>query len=121
MGSELTRIVIADDDQMMLALVKNILVPLGWRIHTATNGTTAMQVISDTVPDLVISDINMPGLLGTDLLRILRSQAALSHIPVVLVSDAVMERQALEAGCDAFVAKHLLVKELLPTLRKLVR
>ena len=120
MGSERNQVVIADDDQMMLALLQNLIGPLGWKVHTATDGIEAVQIITNTVPDLVISDIHMPGLLGTDLVRTLRNHPALCHIPVVLLSDALMESQALQAGCDAFVPKHLLAKALLPTVRKLV-
>jgi two-component system, cell cycle response regulator DivK len=72
------------------------------------------------VPDLVISDINMPGMSGLDLALSIKSDSRLSHIPVVLMSSPGQEEAARAAGCDAFVAKPLGGQTLLQILLELV-
>ena len=110
----------ADDDGLVLALIREIISPLSWTIYTASNGTEALQLIERIVPNLVISDIHMPGLGGLDLVQRMRDGPRLSHIPVILVSDPLMEPEALAAGCDAFVSKHALVDTLLQIALNLV-
>jgi CheY-like chemotaxis protein len=72
------------------------------------------------MPALVISDVRMPGMNGIELLRAIKSNPRLSHIPVVLMSSGDMELEAREAGCSAFVAKPFSVDRLLQILPQAV-
>ena len=98
-------VVIADDDYGVLYLVAILVQRLGWTSDLVSNGVEAWEKVQQIVPDLVVSDIDMPGMNGLDLLRAIKSSPNLAHIPVVLMSSPDNEPEARAAGCDAFVAK----------------
>jgi CheY-like chemotaxis protein len=98
-------VVIADDDYGVLYLVATLVQQLGWTSDLASDGVEAWEKVQQMVPDLVVSDINMPEMNGLDLLRAIKSSPTLAQIPVVLMSSAENEAEARAAGCDAFVAK----------------
>jgi CheY-like chemotaxis protein len=98
-------VVVADDDYGVLYLVATLVQQLGWTSDIASDGVEAWEKVQQMVPDLVVSDINMPEMNGLDLLRAIKSSPTLAHIPVVLMSSAENEAEARAAGCDAFVAK----------------
>lgn len=98
-------VVIADDDYGVLYLVAILVQRLGWTSDLASNGVEAWEEVQQTVPDLVVSDIDMPGMNGLELLHAIKSSPNLAHIPVVLMSSPDNEAEARAAGCDAFVAK----------------
>lgn len=98
-------VVVADDSYEILYLVQHIVDTLGWTCDTATSGTEAWEMVQRLAPDLVISDINMPGMSGLDLTLGIKSNSLLSHTPVLLMSSPDQEGAARAAGCDAFIAK----------------
>ena len=113
-------IVIADDDARVLALVGQLVSGAGWTFDTARDGAEAWQIVQQVIPDLVLSDINMPGTGGIDLAMKMKQDPRLGRIPLVLMSSADLEAEANAAGCDAFVAKPFGLEDLLGTLRRLV-
>ncbi len=116
----MTHVVIAEDDYGMLYLMKHLLRTLEWTCDAETNGVDAWQRVQEVEPDLVVSDINMPGMSGLDLVRAIKSDPRLAHIPVVLISSADNEAEAMDAGCDAFVAKPFGGQTILTLLPKLM-
>lgn len=114
------RIVIADDEPMILSLVGRIVTGMSCTFHSATNGVEALQRVEQVMPDLVLSDIMMPEMSGIDLVRAMKNNPALSHIPIVLMSSGEREAQALAAGCTAFISKPFRIEELIRILRRLV-
>ena len=116
----MVHVVIADDDDIVRCLVEQIVSLLGWTFDSAMNGMQALRLIEGAMPALVISDVRMPGMNGIELLRAIKSNPRLSHIPVVLMSSADMELEAREAGCSAFVAKPFSVDRLLQILPQAV-
>jgi two-component system, response regulator, stage 0 sporulation protein F len=116
----MVHVVIADDDDIVRYLVEQIVSILGWTFDSAMNGMQALRLIEGAMPALVISDVRMPGMNGIELLRAIKSNPRLSHIPVVLMSSGDMELEAREAGCSAFVAKPFSVDPLLQILPQAV-
>jgi CheY-like chemotaxis protein len=114
----MVHVVIADDDEVIRYLVEQIVSILGWTFDSAVNGMQALRLIEQAMPALVISDVRMPGMDGIELLRMMKSNSRLSHIPVVLMSSGDMELEAREAGCSAFIAKPFSVDRLLQILPK---
>ena len=98
-------VVIADDDYGVLYLVAILVQRLGWTSDLASNGVEAWEKVQQIVPDLVVSEIDMPGMNGLELLHAIKSSSNLAHIPVVLMSVPDNEAAARDAGCDAFVVK----------------
>ena len=101
------RILVVEDDPEMLAYLKSA---LGGEFETltASDGETAFRLAEDSQPDLVLSDVIMPGMNGYDLCRRLKSTLATSHIPVILLT-AMDDREhiilGLESGSDDYVVK----------------
>ena len=116
----MVHVVIADDDDIVRYLVEQIVSILGWTFDSAMNGMQAFCLIEGAMPALVISDVRMPGMNGIELLRAIKSNPRLYHIPVVLMSSGDMELEAREAGCSAFVAKPFSVDRFLQILPQAV-
>ena len=84
---------------------------MGHQVQRAMNGREALQLIHNTPPDLVLSDIMMPVLGGADLCRSLKAAPDTRRIPVILMS-AGSQRLAAGAGADAFLAKPFDLEQL---------
>ena len=109
------RILVVEDDphvRQMLAL----LLGARWRVEMADGGEAARDMALASPPDLVISDVRMPGIDGIELLRALRAAPATHDVPVILVSARAGERETiagLEAGADDFLIKPFSGRELM--------
>jgi CheY-like chemotaxis protein len=89
------------------------------RLLTAVNGTLGIEVARTTQPTVILMDINLPGISGIEALKILRSDPAMAHIPVVALSANAMPRdieRGLKAGFFRYLTKPIKVKELMDTL-----
>lgn len=95
-------VLVVDDEKSLCHLIAEI-VQEHSKVLTAYNGKEALQLIRQHRPDLVVSDIMMPEMTGVELLRIIRSERATRHIPVILLSAASSQHIAAEA--DAFIRK----------------
>lgn len=116
----MAHVVIVDDDEIMRGLVEQIVSMLGWTFSSAATGIQALRIIEREKPDLVVSDVGMPGMNGIDLLIAIKEDPNLSHIPVVLMSSIDREPEAREAGCGAFLAKPFTLEAMLQLLPQVV-
>ena len=89
------------------------------RLQTAVNGTLGIEIARASLPKVILMDINLPGISGVEALKILRSDPATAHIPVVALSANAMPRDiatGLEAGFFHYLTKPIKVTELMDTL-----
>jgi len=111
---QITRnILVVDDEEYMLSLLREVIRTLGFHPVTATNGLQALNKLSTQAIDLVITDINMPGMSGIELLKKVKRQ--LPRIPVVLITGYGKERAAeaaREFRADGFIGKPFHIEEL---------
>jgi CheY-like chemotaxis protein len=101
------RVLIADDNADMRRYVARLL-RTRCEVATATDGRSALECIRRRQPDLIISDVMMPGMDGFGLLRELRADPSLRHIPVILLSARAGEEariEGLDAGADDYLTK----------------
>jgi CheY-like chemotaxis protein len=110
-------ILVVDDEPAILELLVLILREEGYTLVSAGDGTAAIAVLERGVPDLVVADVMMPRLGGLALVRRMRADPALAHIPILLTSAA--PRPALDGlmGID-FLAKPFALDTLLATVRR---
>ena len=109
------RIVVADDNADMRAYVRRLL-GARWDVETVTDGQAALDAVRRQKPDLLLSDVMMPGLNGFGLLRALRGDPALRDLPVILLSARAGEEarvEGLNAGADDYLIKPFSARELI--------
>jgi DNA-binding response OmpR family regulator len=110
------RIVVIDDERLIAEACAAALRAAGYQVSIANDGESGVRLVSETLPDVVVSDIRMPDIDGHELVSRLKAQATTTHIPVLLMSGHC---HADENSCDAFLAKPFLVHELLTTVKNL--
>jgi len=81
------RILVVDDQRANVEMMEGILQARGYQVITAPSGDAALEQVRAVNPDLVVSDILMPGMDGYELCRRLRAQAATALLPVILVTS----------------------------------
>ena len=114
-------VLIADDDPDIRMLVRLRLERSGFAVIAATNGFEALQLATESHPDLAILDVSMPGLSGIEVTRALREQNA--TLPVILLTAHAQESDVTEggsAGADAYVTKPFSPQELESRVRALM-
>jgi len=115
------RILVVDDYWENRSVLVNLLTPLGFEIHEASNGKEGIQQAQLCNPDLVITNLTMPLMDGLELIRHLRNSNQFKQIPIIVVSASVFEidqRKSFEAGGNAFLPKPVMVNDLLRVLQQ---
>jgi putative two-component system response regulator len=117
------RILVADDDPLGRELLTAFVERLGYAALAVEDGAAALEAVRACAPDLVLSDVSMPGMNGFDLCRRLKGDADMRLIPVVLITGIGEEfkRQGIEAGADEFLSKPVSLEELRLRLKALLR
>lgn len=118
------RILVVDDQRANVEMVAGVLHARGYEVLTAMDGESALERVRTGHPDLVVSDILMPGMNGYDLCRRLRGEADTTLLPVILVTslDPQSERlTGIEAGADDFLSKPINWDELFARVKSLLR
>lgn len=118
-GSELTpgvahqvRVLLVDDDDLVLQALQEQLEGLGFEVIAAKDGEEALRLARARPPDFVLSDTNMPGLSGLELLARFQGDSALCKAPFFLMSgDSAVERRSLGAGANGFFMKPISIAE----------
>jgi DNA-binding NarL/FixJ family response regulator len=109
------RLLVVDDDPGLLLAVSETLRAEGYDVKTARRGAEALVIVAQSLPDLIISDIRMPGMDGYQLVKNLRSNARTRLVPIVFLSakDETTDRIAgFRTGVDAYLTKPFEPEEL---------
>ncbi len=104
------RILVVDDNLANLKLVRVLLEVEGYRVRTATDADEALLALETFQPQLILMDIQLPGMDGLELTRRLKADPETSSIIVLAITAYAMkgdEQKMLEAGCDGYVSKPI--------------
>ena len=115
-------LLVVDDNEDFRMFMKHSL-ELQYRVDVALNGEEAWKMIQENCPDLVISDVMMPGMDGNELCRKIKSNKQTSHIPVILLTarqEVESKVKGLETGADDYVTKPFNMIALVLRIRKLI-
>ena len=109
MSREDTKFLVVDDFSTMRRIVKNLLHDLGYsNVTEADDGKTALPMLQAGSFEFLITDWNMPGMPGIDLLKAVRADAKLAKLPVLMLTAEAKREQivmAAQAGCNGYVIK----------------
>ena len=117
------KILVVDDDASSLELIEAMLVPNGYEIITANDGSKAVAIIIENKPDLILLDIMMPGLDGYSTLTKIKENKTISKIPVVMLTAMgfqLNKELALRFGAVGYITKPVELAELLKTISRLL-
>ena len=118
------KILVVDDFSTMRRIIKNLLKDLGFsNIQEADDGSTALPMLQQGDFDFVVTDWNMPGMQGIDLLRAIRADDKLKHLPVLMVTAEAKKEQivaAAQAGVNGYVVKPFTAATLKEKLDKII-
>jgi two-component system cell cycle response regulator DivK len=113
-------ILIVEDNEKNMKLVRDVLQAKGHATVEAVTGEDGVRLAAERKPDLILLDIQLPGISGIEALRQLRSDPRTATIPAVAVTASVMQqdrKQITEAGFDGYIGKPINLKEFLDTVR----
>jgi len=116
-------ILIIEDNEKNLKLVRDVLQVKGYETIEAVTGEDGLVLAASRKPDLVLMDIQLPGISGIDALRAMRADPATARIPAIAVTASVMQqdrKHIMEAGFDAYLGKPLDLREFLATVKRIL-
>jgi two-component system, cell cycle response regulator DivK len=119
----MSTVLIVEDNEKNMKLARDVLQAKGYQTLEAITGEDGVKLAKERKPDLVLMDIQLPGMNGIEAFRQIRADANTSRIPVVALTASVTptDRSAISAaGFDAFISKPISLKEFLDTVKRLV-
>jgi two-component system alkaline phosphatase synthesis response regulator PhoP len=114
-------ILVVEDEPKMVKLARDYLEQSSYRVITAGDGRTALAMFRDERPNLVVLDLNLPGMDGLDVCRMLRRE---SDVPIIMLTARVEEMDrliGLELGADDYITKPFSPRELVARVRAVLR
>ena len=114
-------ILIVEDNDKNLKLARDLLQHDGFRTLEAETAAAAIALAEQHVPDLILMDIQLPGLDGYEATRRIKTNPTLRHIPIIVVTSYALsgdDIKAFEAGCDAYISKPFSPRVLLAKVRE---
>ena len=109
------KILVVEDNPQNMRLFEMILSDRGYTLLKAVDGEEALDVAVREPPDLVIMDIQLPGMNGLEVTKKLRENSAFSRIPIIAITASAMKgdkEAAIGAGCNAYLSKPFNIREL---------
>jgi two-component system, cell cycle response regulator DivK len=119
----MSTILIIEDNDKNMKLARDILKAKGYATLEAVTGEEGVKLAKEKVPDLVLMDIQLPGINGIEAFRRIRADAKTARIPVVALTASVTPTDRSEitaAGFDAFIGKPINLKEFVETVKRLL-
>lgn len=104
------RVLVIDDNPTNRKLAADLLLYEGYEVVQAENADRAREVIRHSPPELILMDIQMPGMDGLTFTRLLKSDVSTRHIPIVAMTSFAMkgdDEKARAAGCDGYITKPI--------------
>ena len=118
------RILVVEDEEDNRRIMRDLLSASGYQTIEATTGDEGLATAQREVPDLILMDIQLPGLDGYEVTRRIKADPALRHIPIIAVTSYALsgdDQKAFAVGCDGYVTKPFSPKQLLAKIREYLK
>ena len=118
------RVVVVDDEPSVGAAVRDLLGPDGYQVESSVDAEAALPDLLRAVPDLVILDVNMPGMSGWELCALLRRQSSTRAVPILFLTGRQEVRDritAMQVGGSDYLAKPFSAEDLRAKVRSLLK
>jgi two-component system, cell cycle response regulator DivK len=115
------RILVIEDHGENRRILRLLLTSAGYEVIEASTGEDGVALAETARPDLIVMDIDLPGVDGYEATRRIKANPALKRIPIVVVTSYALsgdDVKAFEAGCDAYVTKPFVPRQLLAKIRE---
>ena len=112
-------ILVVEDNELNMKLVRGLIKIGKYRMLEAIDAESGIQLIREQRPDLVLMDIQLPGMDGLSATKIIKEDPSVKDIPIVALTSYAMqgdEEKALEAGCTGYIAKPIDTRKFLKTI-----
>ena len=120
----MARILVVDDDQKIVRLIRSYLEQAGFQVLTAFDGETVLHALRHDQPDLVVLDLMLPDRDGWDITRIIRADPSLAQTPVIMLTARVEDADkisGLELGADDYITKPFNPREVVARVKAVLR
>jgi CheY-like chemotaxis protein len=116
------KIMVVDDDDIIIEAMKNILTPEGFTVIGARSGEECLQILEKETPDYIFIDIQMPGMDGWETLREIRKREELCHIPIAMLTAQPLTKETLKKddiyALVDYVVKPFTKRDIIETLKQ---
>jgi len=117
-------ILVIEDNELNMKLVRELLQIGGYNIFEATDAETGLNMIREHHPDLILMDIQLPGMDGLCATKLIKKDPSLKNIPIIALTAYAMKgdkEKALLAGCIGYISKPINTREFFETVAKFTR
>ncbi len=121
MSDKRRTVLCVEDNAVNMLLVSRIVEAEGHALVKAEDGPAALDILEDMVPDIILLDINLPGIDGLELARRFKADERLAPVPLIATTAQVLvgdRERCLEAGCDDYLPKPLDIRKLREVMRQ---
>jgi two-component system cell cycle response regulator DivK len=115
------RVLCVEDNPTNMLLISRVMEAENLELLVAEDGLEAESLLNSTIPDLILMDVNLPGINGLELTERIRANPDLPHIPIIAITANVLvgdREKCLAAGCDDYMPKPLDIRELRLMIRR---
>ena len=113
-------ILYVEDNEYNRKIVRQLLSRTSYRLIEAIDGEGGVALAQEKLPDLVLMDVQLPKMSGLDATRVLKSDAATAHIPIIVITSFALsgdDRKAMDAGASYYLAKPYSPRDLMALIR----
>lgn len=117
-------VMVVEDNEKNRKLMRVVLKSKGYAVIEAATGEEALNLLKNQKPDIILMDIQLPGIDGLTLIKQIKADAMTKEIPIIAVTAYAMkgdEQKILETGCDAYVSKPINTQELPLIIEKYIK
>lgn len=114
------KVMIVEDNELNMKLFNDIIEGIGYTTIQTRDGMQALDIARQTMPDLILMDIQLPEVSGLDVTKWLKAEDALRHIPVIAVTAFAMkgdEERIRQGGCEGYMSKPISVHKFIETIK----